>query len=80
LLKFGRDHVLSKAALKERAPQRNRGTKLTKKQIKAIEDSGMAIAIPKERMPEPAEPMAEETPPIWFVKTQAILPAQPTRI
>jgi hypothetical protein len=45
--KFDRDHVPSKAALKERARALRGGQKLCAKQQKAIDNAGLSIAIPK---------------------------------
>ena len=46
--KFDRDHIPSKAALKEKAKELNRGRALTPAQSKAIEAWGQAIAIPRQ--------------------------------
>ncbi|WGS51149.1 hypothetical protein LFL96_06500 [Paraburkholderia sp. D15] len=45
---FDRDHIPSKAALKERAKSLNDGQDLTAAQKKAIDDWGEAIAIPRQ--------------------------------
>jgi hypothetical protein len=45
--KFDRDHVPSKASLKERARKLRGGQKLCDKQQTAIDNAGLSIAIPK---------------------------------
>lgn len=45
--KFDRDHIPSKEALKKRARALNKGNKLSADQLKAIEDWGGSIAIPR---------------------------------
>lgn len=45
--KYDRDHVPSKAALKERAKFLNKGRKLSDSQLKAVENLAISIVIPK---------------------------------
>jgi hypothetical protein len=44
--KYHRDHIPSKAALKERARQLNRGRKLSPAQATAIDNAALSVAIP----------------------------------
>jgi hypothetical protein len=44
---YDRDHIPSKAALKERARQLNRGRKLTSAQAAAVDKGALSIVIPK---------------------------------
>ncbi len=46
--KFDRDHIPSKAALKEKALEQNLGVELTPAQKRAIDAAGEAIAIPRQ--------------------------------